>query len=433
MNKLLYFSIFVVFLSNCSFNSNSNFWTKEKKIKEESKNIKIYKINNEKEKLVKEFNTNVKIKLNSKTSNSSFIAKLDNNSGIINYDGGLKKSSKYSFSKIQNFENLEPEFIFHRKGLIFFNSKGTILNFAKNSKLIWKKNIYTKKEKKLNPILFFASNEKTLIVTDSIGKYYALNIENGELLWKNNHSSPFNSQIKIYEDRFFTVDYESRLNCFSIKNGNKIWDVSTEESFIKSVKKIFLIIKNNLVIFNNSIGDISAVNINSGKLVWQTPTQNTNIYADSFKLQISELVSDLNSIYFSNNKNEFYSIDLQTGLLNWKQKVNSNIRPTVVENLIFTISLEGFFVILDKNNGNIIRVTDVFSNFKKRKKINPSGFILGKKLVYLTTTSGKLILIDIESGKVTKILNIDNEKISRPMVLDKNLYITKNNSIIRLN
>ena len=75
----------------------------------------------------------------------------------------------------------------------------------------------------------------------------------------------------------------------------------------------------------------------------------------------------------------------------------------------------------------------MFSNFKKRKKINPSGFILGKKLVYLTTTSGKLILIDIESGKVTKILNIDNEKISRPMVLDKNLYITKNNSIIRLN
>ena len=122
MNKLLYFSIFLVFLYNCSFNSNSNFWTKEKKIKEESKNIKIYKINNEKEKLVKEFNTNVKIKLNSKTSNSSFIAKLDNNSGIINYDGGLKKSSKYSFSKIQNFENLEPEFIFHKKGLIFFNS-----------------------------------------------------------------------------------------------------------------------------------------------------------------------------------------------------------------------------------------------------------------------------------------------------------------------
>ncbi len=433
MIKILFFSIFLIFLSNCSFNSSSNFWTKEKKIKEQNKNIKIYKLNQEKEVLVKEFNTNIKLKLNARLSKNSFIANLDNNNGIINYDGSLKKSSKFKFSKITNFENLEPELVFHKNGLIFFNNKGTILNFGKNSKLIWKKNIYTKKERKLNPVLFFSSDGKILIVTDSIGKYYALNIDDGELIWKYNHSSPFNSQIKIYEDKFFTVDYESRLNCFSTKNGKKIWNVNTEESFIKSIKKISLIIKNDLVIFNNSIGDISAVNLNTGKLAWQTPTQNTNVYADSFKLQISELVSESSSIFFSNNRNEFYSLDLETGLLNWKQKVNSNIRPTVSQEIIFTISLEGFLVILDKNNGNIIRVTDVFSNFKKREKINPTGFIVGKNLIYLTTSNGKLILINIENGKTTKILNIDNEKVSRPMVLDKILYITKNNSIIRLN
>jgi len=433
MNKLFYFLIFIIFLSNCSFNSNSNFWSKEKKIKEQIKNIKIYKINLKKDRIVKEFNTNVKLKLNNKFSNNSFINNLDNNNGAINYDGSLKKSSKYRFSKITNFENLEPELIFHKNGLIFFDNKGTILNFAKNSKLIWKKNFYTRKEKKLNPVLFFATDGKTLIVTDSIGKYYALNIDSGELLWQHNHSSPFNSQIKIYEDRFFTVDYESRLNCFYVKNGKKVWDLNTEESFIKSIKKISLIIKNNLVIFNNSIGDISAANINSGKLAWQTPTQNTNVYADSFKLQISDLVSESNLIFFSNNKNEFYSLDLETGLLNWKQKVNSNIRPTVLEDIVFTVSLEGFFIVIDKNLGNIIRATDVFSNFKKRKKIRPTGFIVGKNLIYLTTSNGKLLLINIESGKTTKILNIDKEKISRPMVLDKNLYITKNNSIIKLN
>ena len=352
---------------------------------------------------------------------------------MINFDGKLINSSKYKFSRIKNFNKLEPDLIFHENGLFFFNNKGTILKFDNNSKLIWKKNIYTKKEKKLNPILFFASDEKTLIVTDSIGKYYALNIDNGELLWKHNHSSPFNSQIKIYQNKFFTVDFESRLNCFSIKNGKKIWDITTEESFIKSIKKISLIIKNNLVIFNNSIGDISAANINSGKLVWQTPTQNTNVYADSFKLQISELVSESNSIYFSNNKNEFYSLDLETGLINWKQKINSRLRPTIAEKLVFTVSSEGFLVVIDKNYGNIIRVTDIFNNFKKRMKIKPEGFILGKNLIYLTTSNGKLLLINIKSGKTSKILNIDNEKISRPMFSNKSLYITKNNSIIKLN
>ena len=432
MNRLIYFSIFIIFLSNCSFSSNSEFWSKEKKIKEQSKNIKIYKLNQNREQVTKEFNTNIKLNLKNKFSDNSFVNNLNNNNGMINYDGSLKKSSKYKFSKIKNFENLEPELVFHDDGLIFFNSKGTILNFGNNSKLIWKKNIYTRKEKKLNPVLFFASDGKVLIVTDSIGKFYALNINYGELLWKYNHSSPFNSQIKIYQDKFFTVDFENSLNCFSVKNGKMLWNINTEESFIKSIKKISLIIVNNLVIFNNSIGDISAVDINSRKLFWQTPTQSTNVYVDSFKLKISELDSESNSIYFSNNKNEFYSLDIETGLLNWKQKVNSTIRPTVSDQLIFTVSLEGFLVIIDKNYGNIIRVTDVFDKLKKRKKVRPEGFILGKNSIYLTTSNGKLLLINTKNGKVIKILNIDNEKISRPMVLNKSLYITKNNSIIKL-
>ena len=45
----------------------------------------------------------------------------------------------------------------------------------------------------------------------------------------------------------------------------------------------------------------------------------------------------------------------------------------------------------------------------------------------------KLIIIDIRTGAVKSILKIDNEKISRPFVLDQNLFIIKDNSIIKLN
>jgi hypothetical protein len=42
------------------------------------------------------------------------------------------------------------------------------------------------------------------------------------------------------------------------------------------------------------------------------------------------------------------------------------------------------------------------------------------------------MVIDIKSGKLKSILKLDNEKISRPFVLDKNLYVAKDNAIIRL-
>ena len=46
-----------------------------------------------------------------------------------------------------------------------------------------------------------------------------------------------------------------------------------------------------------------------------------------FFLKTSELLL-IKIYYFSNNKNEFFSLDIIHGTLNWKQKINSNLRPT---------------------------------------------------------------------------------------------------------
>jgi hypothetical protein len=91
--------------------------------------------------------------------------------------------------------------------------------------------------------------------------------------------------------------------------------------------------------------------------------------------------------------------------------------------------------VIEKNSGNIIRVTDVFNNFKKKKrdKIKPVGFIIGTNNIYLSTDNGRLMVIDIKSGRTKSILKIDNDKISRPHLIDKDLYVVKENAIIRLN
>ena len=274
-----------------------------------------------------------------------------------------------------------------------------------------------------------------MVVSDNISKYYAIDISSGELLWSKNNTSPFNSQVKIYNDNFFVIDFENVLKCFSLKDGKEIWSMKTDQSFIKSQKKLSLIIINNVVYFNNSLGDISAVNINDGALIWQTPTLGSLLYDEQIFLKTSDLIGDNDSIFFSNNKNEFFSLDIATGTLNWKQKINSSLRPTLIDDLIFSVSLEGFLFVIDKKSGNIIRVTDIFNEFKskQRSKIKPVGFIVGSKNIYLTTDNGKLLIIDILTGKTISVLKIDRGKISRPFVLNQNLYIIKENSVIRLN
>ena len=433
MNKIIICFVFIFLITSCSFNKNSKFWTVTKTIKEENK-LNYKKILIKKEALEQELNANVTVNLGNIFSKNSRIRNYFNNDGRLNYNGALKKSSRYKFSKIKNFHQFEPKLSFVDGNIIFFDNKGSILKFNEKSKLIWKKNYYSKSEKKLKPILQFANDDNVLIVADNITKYFALDLNNGELLWSKNNLAPFNSQIKIYQNKFFIIDFSNTLRCFSLEDGEELWNIETENSLMRSQKKLSMVIVNNLLYFKNSIGDISAVDIDEGELIWQLPTQSNLIYEAAFSLETSDLITDGETLFFSNNKNQIFSIDLGTGSFNWENKVNSNLRPSLVGNYIFTVSIEGYLILIDKNSGNILRITDLFRGFKKKKResIKPIGFVIGSNNIYLTTDHGRLMVIDIKSGRTVSILKIDNDKISRPIVIDKNLYVIKDNAIIKL-
>ena len=432
MSNIFQLLLIIIFFSGCSLNKNSKFWTAEtiKEIEEQ----KFEKIFDDLKALSQELNTNINLNLNKNFTKNKLSVKFTNNNGRVNFDGSLKKSSKYKFSKIENFYQFEPIIAFNKDNVIFFDDKGTVLQFNNRSKLIWKKNYYTKSEKNSNPILQFANNNKFLIVADNLSKYYMLNLKTGDLIWSKNNSAPFNSQIKIYKDRFFIIDFTNTLRCYSLKNGEEIWNFQTESALIRSQKKLSMVIVEDVIYFNNSLGDISAVKIDDGELLWQLPTQSDLLYESAFSLETSDIITDKKDLFFSNNKNQFFSIDVKSGTFNWGNNVNSNLRPTVVDNFIITVSLEGYLIVIDKITGNIIKVTDIFNNFKpkKRKEILPTGFIVGLKNIYLSTNIGRLLVIDIKSGKTISTLKIDKDNISRPFVSNQNLYLVKDNAIIKL-
>ena len=251
MSKIIFFFISLVLVAGCSFNENSKFWTKSQNILVED-NPNYEEIFVEEETLSKELNANITLNLGNDLNNNIQARNYFNNDGRLNYDGDLKKSSRYKFSKIDNFYQFEPEILFNNKNIIFFGNKGSIYKFNDKSKLIWKKNYYSKSEKKSKPILQFANNKSTLIVADNIAKLYAVDLFNGDLLWSKNNLAPFNSQIKIYKDKFFVIDFSNTLRCFSIKDGNEIWNIRTENSLIRSQKKLSMVIVKDQIYFKNS-------------------------------------------------------------------------------------------------------------------------------------------------------------------------------------
>jgi outer membrane protein assembly factor BamB len=431
VNRLIILLLSLFLLNNCSLNENSKIW-KEKEKDLENKNIE--KVFLDKKIITNEFNQELKLdlsKIQSKNKNTD----NQNNYGSQTYDGLINKIGNYKFSKLENINQLNFKPIFLNDGLIFFDKKGSIIRYNNSQKVVWKKNYYSKSEKRLKPQLNFLTAGDSLLVVDNIAKYYSVNINSGKLNWSKNNKYPFNSEIKKNKDKFFVVDYKNTLRCYRIDDGSECWNLQTENSFTISNSKFSLIIVDDMVIFSNSIGDITAADIETGLIVWQLPTQSSNIINETYSFKISQLVSDGKSIFFSNNKNEFYSVDLKTGVTNWINDINSNLTPIIIGNLVFTVSNNGYLYVIEKSNGNIIRISDLYVNYKqkKRNKLKPIGFVIGNDKLFLTNTDGKMIVVDLSEGKITGIEKISGDFTSKPYIYNQNLFVIKNGSILKFN
>jgi outer membrane protein assembly factor BamB len=432
VNKVLLSVLIFLILNNCSASKKVGFWNKDEKDQKQIENNKT--ILTKQVRLEEEFNSNLYIKIATGKPNQKSLNN-QNDSGELAYEGVLEKIGKYNFSKFNDFDFISPNPLFYNKNLVFYDNKGALTLYDENQKILWKNNFYNKSEKKIKPRLNFAVKNNTLIVTDDVAKYYAINIDTGELLWTKTNIVPFNSNIKIKDNAFYVVDYKNILRSISIQDGSEMWNLKTEESLTKSNTKISIALDEKNIYFNNSIGDITAVDVKSGQLVWQLPTQNNNISQNAFQLSNSELVINENTIFFSNNKNEFYSIDTATGLINWKAEISSDLKPVVIDKLVITISEKGYLYLVDKKSGNIIRINDLFKNYKnkKRKQIKPTGFFIALNKVYLTNTDGKLIIVNSNEGNILNVVKISGGKILQPFINENNLFLISNGSIIKFN
>ena len=288
MNKNILYIIILIFLTNCSLSN--------KEVNENNKSIDIFK---KIDPIQRELNSDLKTKKFETFKSKPFLNNLTNSNGNINFETNFEKKKTYKFSKIEKFKSNQPEIFFTKNNdIIFFNGKGTIFKLNENLKEQWKINNYNRKEKKNNPILYFAQAENKLIVNDNLSKMYAIDLVTGKILWSKYSSSSFNSDIKVYNKSFLTLDFDNIIRAISSNDGKEIWRFSTENSFIKSQKKLSIILKDEIVFFVNNLGDITALDVNNGSLIWQTPTQNNLIYQDTFTLENSDIVFENDTIYF---------------------------------------------------------------------------------------------------------------------------------------
>ena len=430
--SILLFSLSIIFFE-CSFDNKTGIWID--KPKQKAANTVLIKLSDDQNKFEKELNPELTININSKAkTNKKWIMPGLNYSNLIShlrFGGKINKFSKYKFNKIPPSTVKENPLIIEENYFITIGEKGSIVKFVNRKKIQWNRNIYSKKEKKKIESISLALSKDKLYAIDNLGKYYAIDVDTGKIIWVKRHDALFNSQIKVYKGKIYAVDSNNMINCFSTTDGKRIWKFETPSTFIKTNKKLSIIVTPSSVLFSNTAGDIAKVNINNGELNWFIPTQNTLIQHETNFLETSDIVLFKKNIFFSNNFSKLYSLNLDSGILNWILNINSNLRPILIDNLLFTISQEGYLIVIDSIEGKIIRSNYILDKFKakQRKKLFMQGFLIASDKVYITTNLGYLIICSVSTGKVEKVSKLSNSQLSEPIISNNHLYVLTNKSL----
>ena len=342
-----------------------------------------------------------------------------------------KKIGKNKFSLYK----IKTSLLASKNYIIFSDDNGTVFNINERGKVNWKKNIYKKVYKKIYKNLTFSIYENIIYVADNIGFIYAIDLDNGKIVWIKNHKIPLRSNIKIFDNKIFLIDQDNQIFCLNTKDGSKIWNVFSISSFIKSQNLMSLSVskKGNLVAVNSS-ADLFNINAVDGNVYWATNTSGSLLanVADFFKS--SDIVITDEEIIFSSTTSIF-SFNLNNGLINWEEEATSVAAPIINGTNIFFVTENGYFVIINNDTGKIISSTNILKILKKKQqKTKITGFIMGSGKLYSVTLNGNLIVSSAVSGKVEYFKKIGDPIITAPIINDGRLYIlTENSRIIGFN
>jgi len=325
--------------------------------------------------------------------------------------------------------------IISNNNIIFSDDRGTIFKINKKGKIIWKKNIYRKLYKKIYKILSLAIYKDSVFVSDNIGFIYKLDMLDGKVIWIKNHGIPIKSDIKLFEEKIYLINQDNRLLCLSANDGSLLWNSRSIRSFIKSQHLLSLAVseKKDLVILN-SAGDLIKLKSRTGQIYW-TLSALRSLYAhDTDFFRSSKIVLIDNEIIFS-TKISTYSFNLTNGQLNWEIEIGTTNTPIIDKNNIFIVTNNGYFINLERENGNVIWSTNILKILKKKKQnTNVTGFVLGSGKIYATTKNGYLIIVSADLGKVESFKKIGDPIYAPPIIQDGELFIlTQNSRIFGLN
>ncbi len=437
--RILSILIFVLSLSNCSFDDKTGIWKNSNEISKKNKNeLSDFKKIYTEQKLFSEIiypKKNTQVSLDNIKENITWNDEFyqgSNNLENFNYEEfnkivfKSKKLSKYQIGK---------KILFDGKNAIFTDEKGNIFVYSINLReIIFKYNFYKKKFKKIKKKLHIKTEKNIIYVADNLGYLYSLNYEMKKLVWAKNFKIPLRSNIKIIKNKLMFADSDNSLYFIDKFTGEKIKSLPTEGALIKNEFINSLAIKDDTLFFLNTFGSVYSINSKNIKINWFININPNSEVAANNLFNSKPLVLKGDKIYILTDR-KLHIFNILNGIKISEFPLSSSTTPLISKKFLFLITKQDLLICIDTIKGEIIYSIDVkdeiakYLNSKKKPiYVKTISFLNNKLYVFLNnsfyikfTSNGKLDGINKLQSKINSDLIFVNGKI---------IYINKKNRLV---
>lgn len=237
------------------------------------------------------------------------------------------------------------------------SDEGDVLAYSSESgEFIWQAKVSSE-------ILAAPQEAKDIVVVRTIdGRIYGLDAYDGKRLWTYERTMPTltlrgTSNPVITGDVVIAGFDGGRLSAIELFTGKLIWETSISLSSGRSQLERMVDIDSDPVIIGNDIyvatfqGRIASVALESGRITW---ARDISSYAG--------FTSDGKNIYITDDQSHVWALDRLTGNSVWKQEnlyARQVTAPATIGDLVVVGDLEGYLHWMDKNNGQFVARTQI--------------------------------------------------------------------------
>lgn len=230
------------------------------------------------------------------------------------------------------------------------------------------------------------NNDKVIAKTID-GNLYAFDLPTGKQLWVSNHGSPSlilkaSSSPVLVNKKVALVGYsDGKMDAIDLQTGQLLWQRSIAYANGSSDVERLIdidadpIVQGDIALLATYQGYVGALALSNGEFMWRKPA---SIY--------SNIAVEGNSLYMTDSNDIIWSINKQTGQVNWKQtdlKARGLTEPVVMGDRLIVGDKTGFLHVLSAQNGEFISRTQLSA------PVTIAPTVAGKN-IYVMTANGKL-------------------------------------------